>query len=60
MNDPTNPDSLYAVSKLFVEDLGKYFSEQHQIGFIGLRIGWIVKEDELTIMRGTRSEEYLR
>ena len=58
-NNP-NPDSLYAVSKLFGEDLGKYFSEQQKIKFIGLRIGWIVKGDDPTIMFGTPSEDYLR
>ena len=60
LKNPTNPDSLYAVSKLFGEDLGKYFSEQHLIQFVGLRIGWIVKGDDPSIMRGTLSEDYLR
>ena len=60
LENNTNPDSLYAVSKLFGEDLGKYFSEQHKIKFIGLRIGWIVKGDDPTIMCGTPSEDYLR
>lgn len=60
LSNPTNPDSLYAVSKLFGEDLGKYYSEKYHIKFVGLRIGWIVKGDDPTIMRGTPSEEYLR
>ena len=60
LSNPTNPDSLYAVSKLFGEDLGKYYSEKYHIKFVGLRIGWIVKGDDPTIMRGTLSEEYLR
>ncbi len=60
LENNTNPDSLYAVSKLFGEDLGKFFSEQHKIKFIGLRIGWIVKGDDPTIMCGTPSEDYLR
>ena len=59
LENNTNPDSLYAVSKLFGEDLGKYFSEQHKIKFIGLRIGWILKGDAPTIMCGTPSEDYL-
>ena len=29
LENNTNPDSLYAVSKLFGEDLGKYFSERY-------------------------------
>ena len=60
LENNTNPDSLYAVSKLFGEDLGKYFSEQYKIKFIGLRIGWIVKGDDPTVMCGTPSEDYLR
>ena len=58
--DLTNPDSLYAVSKLFGENLGKLFSEQYGLQFVGLRIGWIVKGDDPTIMRETPSEEYMR
>ena len=60
LENNTNPDSLYAVSKLFGEDLGKYYSEKYNISFIGLRIGWIVKEDDPTVKCGTSSEDYLR
>ena len=60
LKNPTNPDSLYAVSKLFGEDLGKFFSEQHLIQFVGLRTGWLVKGDDPSIMRATPSEVYLR
>ena len=60
LGDPPNPDSYYAVSKLFGENLGKLYSEQHGLAFIGLRIGWIVAEDDPTIMRGTPAEDYLR
>ena len=60
LDDMLNPDSLYAVSKLFGENLGKYYSERHGLEFVGLRIGWIVKEDDATVMRGTRAEDYLR
>ena len=60
LGNNTNPDSLYAVSKLFGEDLGKYYSEKYNISFIGLRIGWIVKEDDPTVKCGTPSEDYLR
>jgi nucleoside-diphosphate-sugar epimerase len=60
LSNPTNPDSLYAVSKLFGEDLGKYFSEKYEIKFVGLRIGWVVRGNDPTIMHGTASEEYMR
>tara|TARA_B100000686_G_scaffold181780_1_gene188791 strand:- start:3182 stop:3928 length:747 start_codon:yes stop_codon:yes gene_type:complete len=60
LNDPPNPDSLYAVSKLFGENLGKYFSEQRGLDFVGLRIGWITKENDASLMQGTKSEDYMR
>jgi len=60
LDDLPNPDSLYAVSKLFGENLGKLYSERFNIEFVGLRIGWIVAENDPTIMRGTAAEDYLR
>ena len=60
LTDPPNPDSLYAVSKLFGENLGKYFSERHGLRFIGLRIGWITKQNDAAMMRGTAAENYMR
>ena len=60
LDDPPNPDSYYAVSKLFGENLGKLYSEQHGVRFVGLRIGWIRKEDDPTVTRGTLAEDYMR
>lgn len=60
LSDPPNPDSLYAVSKLFGENIGKLYSQRHGLEFIGLRIGWIVAQNDPTIMRGTPAEDYLR
>jgi nucleoside-diphosphate-sugar epimerase len=60
LGDLPNPDSLYAVSKLFGENLGKLYSERFGIEFVGLRIGWIVPENNPTVMRGTPAEDYLR
>lgn len=37
--DPPAPDSLYGVSKLFGEDLGRYYSRMFGMQFIALRIG---------------------
>ena len=60
LNDPPHPDSLYAVSKLFGENLGRYFVTTANMQFVGLRIGWLVPEDDASVKKGTRSEDYLR
>mgnify|MGYP002883767361 FL=1 len=60
LSDQPNPDSLYAVSKLFGEHIGKLYSEKWGLEFISLRIGWTIKQDDPTIMRGTPSEDYMR
>lgn len=60
LTDLPNPDSLYAVSKVFGETLGKYFSERYGLEFIGLRIGWLIAEDDPTKMVGRSSEDYMR
>jgi nucleoside-diphosphate-sugar epimerase len=60
LGDPPNPDSLYAVSKLFGENLGKLYSQRQGLEFVGLRIGWIVEADTPLVMRGTPAEDYLR
>lgn len=60
LDDPPYPDSLYAVSKLFGENLGRYFVTTANIQFVGLRIGWLVPEDDASVKKGTISEDYLR
>ena len=60
LDDPPNPDSLYAVSKLYGEQMGKFYSERYNLEFVGLRIGWITKENDPALKRGTRSEDYMR
>ncbi len=60
LSDTPNPDSLYAVSKLFGENLGKLYSEKWGLEFISLRIGWMIKQDDPTVMRDTPSEDYMR
>ena len=37
------PDSLYGVSKVFGEALGRFYHDQHGMDFIALRIGWSSK-----------------
>ncbi|MGP8080676.1 MAG: NAD-dependent epimerase/dehydratase family protein [Dehalococcoidales bacterium] len=40
LDDPPAPDSFYGVSKLFGEDLGRYYSRFYGIKVVSLRIGW--------------------
>jgi len=40
LDDPPAPDSLYGVSKLFGEDLGRYYARFYGIKVVSLRIGW--------------------
>lgn len=60
LTDQPNPDSLYAVSKLFGEHLGKLYSERHGLAFVGLRIGWTLPEDDPSLKVGTSAEDYIR
>lgn len=34
------PDSLYGVSKVFGEAIGRFYHDEHGLDFIALRIGW--------------------
>ena len=60
LDEPPNPDSMYAVSKLFGENMGKLYSQRYGLEFVGLRIGWIIAEDDPTTMCGTSAEDYMR
>lgn len=60
LSDETNPDSLYAVSKLFGEDLGKLYSERFGMSFIALRIGWVELDENPSKYLGTIHEDYLK
>jgi nucleoside-diphosphate-sugar epimerase len=42
---PPRPDSLYGVSKVFGEALGRYYADHQGLRVICLRIGWITKTD---------------
>lgn len=44
LSDPPAPDSLYGVSKLFGEDLGRYYSRFFGIKVVSLRIGFAERE----------------
>jgi L-arabinose 1-dehydrogenase [NAD(P)+] len=43
-NDPPDPDSFYAISKLHGENTGRFYARTRGLTVICLRIGWIVKE----------------
>ena len=60
LDDPAAPDSLYGVSKLFAENLGRYYAWQFGIRFIALRIGVTFPEDDPSIWRGTDREDHVR
>jgi NAD+ dependent glucose-6-phosphate dehydrogenase len=56
--DPPAPDSLYGVSKLFGEDLGRYYSRLFGIQFVALRIGSVSPEHiPVTAMQ---NDKYIR
>ena len=38
------PDSLYGVSKVFGEALGRYYHDKYGIEFVSLRIGWAAED----------------
>ena len=53
-NDLPRADSLYGVSKVFGEVLGRFYHDEFGIDFIALRIGWSVEnplESDEDIMR---------
>eukprot|EP01119_Soliformovum_irregulare_P023193 TRINITY_DN8077_c0_g1_i1.p1 TRINITY_DN8077_c0_g1~~TRINITY_DN8077_c0_g1_i1.p1 ORF type:complete len:149 (+),score=31.21 TRINITY_DN8077_c0_g1_i1:420-866(+) len=62
LSDPPFPDSMYAVAKLFGEDLGKLYALQTSLEVVTLRIGWILHAtlDDPTSLKGTSSEQYMR
>ena len=62
LNDPPAPDSLYGVSKLFGEDLGRYYSRFYGIKFVCLRIGTAfgVQWTELMMKGDKPTQDHLR
>ncbi|MBN2128333.1 MAG: NAD(P)-dependent oxidoreductase [Sedimentisphaerales bacterium] len=44
LTDPPAPDSYYGVSKVFGEDLGRYYVQFHGLEFVSVRIGWAAPE----------------
>jgi len=60
LSDPAFPDSLYGLSKLCCEDLGKLFALHHKLEFISFRIGWIRLRDEPSDYKDKPEEEFMR
>ena len=60
VKESPNPGSFYGISKLFGENLGKYYSREFGIKFIALRIGWTYPEDNPLVLKGTKDEDYIR
>lgn len=61
--DPPDPDSFYACSKLHGEYLGKLYARIHGLEVVALRIGWIVKEKNPFESRWVQSpdnQQYMR
>ena len=58
--DPVEPDSFYAASKLHVEALGKLYGKTWRcFDVVALRIGWCLYDDP-TELAGTQYELYIR
>ena len=45
VDDPIRPPNMYSVSKMFTENLGRMYSEQHDMSIICIRIGKVEIED---------------
>jgi nucleoside-diphosphate-sugar epimerase len=43
---PPRPDSYYAVSKLFGENLGRYYTDTYGLSVVCLRFGWVPPGDK--------------
>ena len=60
VSDPPAPDSYYGVSKLFGEDLGRYYSRLYGLEFVSVRIGWAAPKALPPMRRGKADETFLR
>ena len=60
LGDGPHPDSIYGVSKLFGENLGRYFVTVAGIQFVALKIGWTREDDDPGALDGLENEFHLR
>jgi L-arabinose 1-dehydrogenase [NAD(P)+] len=58
--DPTRPDSYYAVSKVSGEALGSYYADRYDLEVVDLRIGWLLTEAELRERQDDDDPEFAR
>ncbi|PSP52202.1 NAD(P)-dependent oxidoreductase [Halobacteriales archaeon QH_3_68_24] len=58
--DPTRPDSYYAVSKVSGEALGSYYADRHGLEVVDLRIGWLLTAEELRDRQDEDDPEFAR
>jgi NAD+ dependent glucose-6-phosphate dehydrogenase len=45
VDDPYEPETVYGVSKVFGEVLGRYYHDHHGLEFVAIRIGWLLAYD---------------
>eukprot|EP01114_Cavostelium_apophysatum_P011191 TRINITY_DN25395_c0_g1_i1.p1 TRINITY_DN25395_c0_g1~~TRINITY_DN25395_c0_g1_i1.p1 ORF type:complete len:278 (+),score=17.97 TRINITY_DN25395_c0_g1_i1:86-919(+) len=62
LNDVAFPDSMYAVAKLFGEDLGKLYALHNGLECVALRIGWLYDHltDDPSQLKGSSAEGFMR
>ena len=60
LTDPPAPDSYYGVSKVFGEDLGRYYVKLHGLEFISVRIGWAAPETRPEAKWSATHERHMR
>jgi len=53
VNDPYRPDSIYGLSKCYIELLGRLYSDQHQLSSFNIRIGNFPGDDRPHSERAT-------
>ena len=58
--DPPAPDSYYGLSKVFGEDLGRYYTRLHGLEFVSVRIGWAVRRNFPDRQLDETTERYFR
>ncbi|HIE51312.1 MAG TPA: NAD(P)-dependent oxidoreductase [Armatimonadetes bacterium] len=49
---PVRPDTIYAVTKVFGEALGRYYAEYHGLSVIAVRIGWFLHPEAEPLQKG--------
>ena len=54
-HQPVSPKSWYAATKMFLEAIGRSYSEMHGMSVIAVRIGWCPRPDQEEEFRNTPS-----